>query len=436
MAGRPGSRREQDVPHVSWQQAAPSRGRSESRADSNAQPSRPGAPRQFKTRSQLRAEERAAQRTQARSGRRAAGPPSGEPPPAQEPPPPSREPPPPSAVRPDELKRDEHPRRPHRPRPFTLLLYLAATVPLAWAVACFVDTGQPAVAALTAVAPLLSVVAMPVLALAVAGRRVIPAVACVAAAIVPWALVTGSAVAGPGPTSGTNRHLLRVMTVDGAAGRASAPTIVRATRRFGVDAVVVTGLSSGLAHDLTLAGITSLVQPRWVSIPAGSTVGAGLWTRQPISKATPVPGVRSPSASTQLTTAAGPISVVVAHSGGPALVPRRGWRADLRALGAAAPTGPRVLLGDVGATPWHPAFRALRSDGWYEAADVLGRGLRPTWPAWGPVPFSPLDQVMVGGGLGVSRADTITIPGTSHRALLVTIVLPDSGDGTADSAGE
>jgi len=94
------------------------------------------------------------------------------------------------------------------------------------------------------------------------------------------------------------------------------------------------------------------------------------------------------------------------------------------------PDGPRILAGDLGGTPWHPAFRSLRSKGWYEAADVLGRGLRPTWPAWGPLPVAPLDQVMVGGGAGVSRADSVRIPGTTHRALLVTVLLPAGKPGS------
>ncbi len=317
--------------------------------------------------------------------------------------------------------------RPHRPGRFTVLLTLAALLLLGWAALCFIDTSHPYLVALISLAPAVSLLALPVVAVAVAGRHVIAAVLALAAAIVPWALVAGSAVAGPGPTSAANHQVLRVLTVDGAAGRASAPTIVRATRNFGVDVLVVTGLSSGLAHDLTVAGLNSVVAPRWVSIPPGTTVGAGLWSLQPIGPANPVPGVSTPATVTQLTTAAGPISLVVAHVGGVNIVPGTAWHTDLQALGAITPPGPRILAGDLGCTPWHPGFRKLRSRGWYEAADVLGRGLRPTWPAWGPVPFAPLDQVMVGGGAGVSRADTITIPGTSHRALLVTVVLPNSG---------
>lgn len=396
------------TPRASWQPAdSPRRGetlgsRAEARSRASAQ-HEAGPPAQ-RTRSQARAEERAAQRAQDGSPRLV----------------------PPIGRRGGEDEDEHHARRPRR---FSLLLTLAALGLLAWAGMCFVDTGQPTLVALTSLAPLLSVLALPVLAIAVARRQSIVAVLSIGAAIVPWALVTGSAVAGPGPTSATNRQVLRVMTVDGAAGKASAPTIVRATRSFGVDVLVVTGLTSGLAHDLTIAGINSVVSPRWVSIPAGTSVGAGFWSRQPISAAKPVPGSSQPSAITQLISSAGPLTLVVAEEGGPGVVPDNDWRADLQALETASPSGPRILAGDLGGTPWHPAFRGLRSHGWYEAADVLGRGLRPTWPTWGPVPFTPLDQVMVGGGLGVSRANTVTMPGTSHRALLVSVILPTASDG-------
>jgi endonuclease/exonuclease/phosphatase (EEP) superfamily protein YafD len=392
MAGRPGSGRDRDQVEILF--------------------SSPG----HKTRSQIRAEERAAQRAETRSGRRADEP--------------AR--PVPSLTRAADAAANGR----HRSRRLTVVLMLAALAVAGWAGTCFVDTGEPFLVALTTLAPVLSVLALPVLAIAVARRQAIPAGTAIAAAIVPWVLVAGSAVAGPGPTSEGNQPALRVMTVDGATGKASAPTIVRAIRSFGVDALVVTGMSSGLAHDLTVAGLNSLVTPRWVSIPAGKSAGAGLWTLPAIGATSPIPGFSQPATITQLTIGAGTVSLVVAHTGGSTVVPDRHWRADLRALGAATPSGPRILAGALGGTPWHPAFRKLRSHGWYEAADVLGRGLRPTWPAWGPVPFSPLDQVMVGGGVGVSRADTITIPGTSHRALLVTVVLPGSENGPSADAGD
>jgi endonuclease/exonuclease/phosphatase (EEP) superfamily protein YafD len=279
--------------------------------------------------------------------------------------------------------------------------------------------------AATTLAPILSVLALPVLAFAVAGRQVVPAVIAAVAALVPWLLVVGSAVAGPGPTSGPVAQTLRVMSVDAGAGGASAPSIVRAARTSAVDALIVTGLTNSLAHDLTVAGLNSVVTPRWVDIPVNGPPGVGLWSTGETTPGVPVPDFSQPAISTQLTTRSGAVTLVVAHAGGQGVVPDRRWRQDLRALTATKVSGPRILAGDLGATPWHPAFRDLRSHGWHEAADVLGRGLRPTWPSWGLVPFAPLEQVLVGGGIGVSSASTMALPGTSHRALLVTLVLPE-----------
>jgi endonuclease/exonuclease/phosphatase (EEP) superfamily protein YafD len=305
-----------------------------------------------------------------------------------------------------------------------VLLLVAAVALAAWAGACFVDSGAPVLVAATSLAPVLSLLALPVLALGVAGRQVVPAVLALAAALVPWVLVAGSAVAGPGPTSGSDVQTLRVMTVDGGASQASATSIVRAARSFGADALVVTGLTHALAHDLTVSGLHSVVTPRWAEIPVNGPPGVGLWTTGEVTPGTPVPGFSQASAITVLTTRSGPVTLVVARAGGQGVVPDRNWRRDLRALAAVKVSGPRIMAGDLGATPWHPAFRNLRSQGWHEAADVLGRGLRPTWPSWGMVPFSPLEQVLVGGGAGVKSADTVAIAGTSHRALMVTVVLP------------
>jgi len=58
---------------------------------------------------------------------------------------------------------------------------------------------------------------------------------------------------------------------------------------------------------------------------------------------------------------------------------------------------------------------------------VVGQGLRPTWPTWSPLPIAPVDHLLVGPGLGVADADTTTIGGSNHRALIVTLIIPHAG---------
>jgi endonuclease/exonuclease/phosphatase (EEP) superfamily protein YafD len=84
-------------------------------------------------------------------------------------------------------------------------------------------------------------------------------------------------------------------------------------------------------------------------------------------------------------------------------------------------------VGDLNATPWQPGFRKLTKAGWRDAADVVGQGLRPTWPSWAPLALAPLDHVLVSGAVGVSGADTTDIRGSDHRALIVTLVVPHAG---------
>jgi endonuclease/exonuclease/phosphatase (EEP) superfamily protein YafD len=104
------------------------------------------------------------------------------------------------------------------------------------------------------------------------------------------------------------------------------------------------------------------------------------------------------------------------------------WQADLRALDGAArsvrPAGRVVLLGNLNATPWHQPFRVLTRPGLQDAADLLGKGLRPTWPTWSPLSVVPLDHALLGPRLGVRSVDALAVRGTDHRALLVTLLVP------------
>jgi endonuclease/exonuclease/phosphatase (EEP) superfamily protein YafD len=107
------------------------------------------------------------------------------------------------------------------------------------------------------------------------------------------------------------------------------------------------------------------------------------------------------------------------------LQPGAGWRSDLATLAdRTPPTKDGFIVGDLNAGPWQPAFRTLTGSKWRDAANVVGQGLRPTWPSWSPVPITPVDHVLASPGLGVAGADTANIAGSSHRALIVTLVLP------------
>jgi endonuclease/exonuclease/phosphatase (EEP) superfamily protein YafD len=307
-------------------------------------------------------------------------------------------------------------------------LTVGALLLAAWPSTMFIDSGSLFVAGPASIAPLVSVLALPVIAIGVASRHVVPTAIAVVAALVPWSLVGGYAIAGPGPHAVGTDQTLRVMSVDGADGRASAEDIVQATRLYEVDVVVVTDLTNTLAHELTVQGLAALAPARWVQVPAGGLHGTGLWSRAEIGAITPISELSRPGVDATIEAGSSRIGLTVVHLPGDPLRPGPAWRGDLRRLAErTAPAPKSMIIGDLNASPWQPAFRRLTRTRWRDAADVVGQGLRPTWPSWAPLPIVPVDHVLVTPGLGVSGADTTNIVGSSHRALIVTLVLPHAG---------
>ena len=300
-----------------------------------------------------------------------------------------------------------------------------AAVLLLWSGTGWLDSSWAGVTYPAAVSLVVSVLALPVIAVAVSRRYWIPAAVAALAAALPWVPVAGDGTAGPGPAA-AGRQPLRLLLVDADGGGANATGVAGLVRRDGADVLVVTGLTAGLAHDLTVAGVDARVNARWLAPDAS----LGIWTRPdlPLTGVRPLAGVVRPAAVGTLGTPSGPVTLVVGSAGDPASGPigsGAAWRREVAALGAAAsPPGPRIVAADLAATPWQPAFRRLSSRGWRDAADVAGHGLRPTWPAVLAIPIAPLDHVLVAGDLGVAAADTATVAGAGHRALLATITLP------------
>jgi endonuclease/exonuclease/phosphatase (EEP) superfamily protein YafD len=312
-------------------------------------------------------------------------------------------------------------RRP-RSRQGTILGVAAATL-LTWAAVCFVDSGLPALAALAALVPAVSVLAVPVIALSAGGRHPIPLLVAVLAAVMPWLLVAEYAAADPGPAGRT--ATLRVLTVDSQDGKADPSQIVALAQESAADVVVITELTMKLSHDLTEVGLANVGESRWVEMRSTGEDGAGVWTRLQVSEKSLINGLTRPAGRLVLQTEAGPLGMTVVQAGGRPLAPGRTWRRDLKRLTAAPPEpARRIVVGDLNATPWSPAFRKVTATELRDAADVHGRGLRPTWPAWSPIPLVPLDHVLVSRGIGVSAVESAVIAGTNHRALLVTLVLP------------
>jgi endonuclease/exonuclease/phosphatase (EEP) superfamily protein YafD len=322
------------------------------------------------------------------------------------------------------------PKRQHGPRRRQVAVWLtfASLLLAGWAATSFIDSGNFAVVALAAIAPLVSVLALPVIAVGVASKHLVPTAIAVVAALLPWTLVPGYAAAGPGSIEVGSKSTLRVMSVDGAAGQASAKDIVQVTRLYAVDVVVVTDLTNELAHDLTVEGLSALAPSRWVDVKAGSVHGTGLWARPDIEITTPITGLSRAGIDGLIDAGQTKVGISVVHLAGTPLRPGSAWHSDLNELADRTPPAKdSFIVGDLNAGPWQPAFRRLTGSKWRDAADVVGQGLRPTWPSWSPLPIAPVDHVLTSPGLGVAGADTTNIAGSTHRALIVTLILPRAG---------
>jgi len=323
-------------------------------------------------------------------------------------------------------------RRLHAPRldRLTILTLLLLT----WAGTCLsplVDVwgvGTVVVSAASLI-PLIPVAAVPLVTVALRRRRWVPLTATVLAAAAPWVFVLGyaapddqSARSGTGPT-------VRLLLVCGDHGNVDPKAVVTAVRSQQVDVLVVSELTPTLSHTLTAAGLDRLLEARSVQLPPTGVAdaadgGMGVWGRFDVTASAPLPGTHWPAARVVMKPAgAAPFTLLATHVAPPLTAGARSWADDLatvRYVGART-DGDLVVLGSLNAMPWHRQFRAFSAAGLSDAAEVLGRGLRPTWPTWLPVPVLSVDHAMVSRRIGVESVDTVVVTGSDHRGLLVAL---------------
>ena len=166
--------------------------------------------------------------------------------------------------------------------------------------------------------------------------------------------------------------------------------------------------------------------PHVYAIPVSQTGGTALLSAQPLVGAAPVPGTadRMLSAVTDLPGAPG-TRVLAIHPRAPLGGFVTSWDSDLRALGDYLRSTPQqrvVAAGDFNATWDSSRYRALLTDGFADAAEQIGAGFLPTFPAnRSRRPFITLDHVIT-RGFAAASLSTHDIPGSDHRAVVVTLV--------------
>lgn len=280
---------------------------------------------------------------------------------------------------------------------------------------------------LACTSPLTSLAAVPMAAVLVQHRRWASLVLPVAAALLPWSFVVNYALAADPPAGPAVP--LRALLVTAQDGHAAAGDVAGAARSQRTDLLVVTELSNRLAHDLAAPGLLpdGLV-PRYVRVPDdGSAAGGiGVYSRFAIDekRVRTLRGTRWPAVVAAVPVGPAVVTLVAGHVARPTSGHLDRWRRDLDAFrGAERIRGPVLVLANLDATPWNPQFRWVVSGRLHDAADVLGQGLRPTWPRWTPVPLLATDHALV-AGLGVTDVDALAVDGSDHRALAVGLRVP------------
>jgi endonuclease/exonuclease/phosphatase (EEP) superfamily protein YafD len=280
------------------------------------------------------------------------------------------------------------------------------------------------VGALLAMAmPLVTVLAVLVLGLVLIRRRWVWAVVATLVALTPWIIVLDHISAsgndsGPGDT-------VRILVVNAREGQAEATRIVDQVRSLNTDILIVTELSGTLAHDLTVHGIDASLTAASVVTTTEARSGIGVYSRFTVTDVQRVEGTHWPAVRATVQLEEATFTVIAAHAVVPTPSGVGTWSRDLEAIRVASQQeGPVVVAGTLNATAWNPQFRDLVTTRLHDAAAVHGRGLRPTWPSWLPVPVTALDHVLVTGDIEVRSINSARIRGSDHRSLAAGLSVP------------
>ncbi|GAA1735590.1 endonuclease/exonuclease/phosphatase family protein [Nonomuraea bangladeshensis] len=316
------------------------------------------------------------------------------------------------------------PVRRRRTIPGSVLTWMAVTPFAAWAAArvAGLERGSLPTQIMTATPYVAAGSLLPLLIAAAGRRRAATAVALVATtalglAVLPRALGRAEAAAG---------RPFKVMTINMLFGRADAGTIVRMVREFEPDVLSTQELTPGAVSDLDAAGLKELL-PHRVLEAEWSAGGSGIYSRHELRElpdVVPDVGHKMPAAVVSVP-GGEPIEFVDVHPYPPLGPNVVNWNRALRTLPSASRDRVRILAGDFNASLDHAALRELLSRGYKDAADQVGAGLIPTWPANKKVPpIITIDHVLVDRRVAVRAVDVRTVPGTDHRAVLAELTLP------------
>jgi endonuclease/exonuclease/phosphatase (EEP) superfamily protein YafD len=236
------------------------------------------------------------------------------------------------------------------------------------------------------------------------------------------------------PNHSTERGpVIHVLTANLKLGQANPTDVVAAVRAGDVSVLMTQELSHPETDALVAAGIKTLLPYSQLDVINGSS-GTGLWSRYPLTDQRTYSNFRfgTVSARLRIPGVAGEPLAIAAHMPGPWNARPTAWMQDIAALPgllaeSAATVGKEgsVILGaDLNATYDSRQFRRCLAGGYRDAAEQSGAGITATFPAQGRYPpLIAIDHVLSRNAQATS-VRAVTISGSDHRALLVSMRLP------------
>ncbi len=157
--------------------------------------------------------------------------------------------------------------------------------------------------------------------------------------------------------------------------------------------------------------------------------GMAIWSALPLAEVVRIPDEPRDGITARVPVGDRALRLVFVHPSAPTEHGGlRRWRPSLPRIDSVgrSPGPPTLIVGDLNAAHWHPPLRRMLRSGWRDAHEAVGRGLSVSWPTDGrwPLPFVRLDHALLGPGVAALAVDDIAIPGSDHRAFVVTVTVP------------
>jgi endonuclease/exonuclease/phosphatase (EEP) superfamily protein YafD len=231
--------------------------------------------------------------------------------------------------------------------------------------------------------------------------------------------------------AGASGPTVRFLSANLHYGEGDAATVVRLVREQRVDVLALQEYTPEAQQSLAALGLDALL-PEHALVPWDGVAGSAIYSRYPLRDdgGRANPGGFRQARATLTVPGAAPVLMESVHPVAPTSRAATPYLlAGLAAEPVATPDGPvRLLVGDFNATLDHAALRRLLDTGYRDAAAVVGQGLTPTWPYYGPrielYPKITIDHVLADPRIGVARVVVFPVPRTDHRAVLAELVLP------------